>query len=563
MNASGTKKYIEPVVHFSRKRMQVDADDPDGMMVSEFVRAGACLADFPDFAKYAARGYLKTPLQAGSHTEFAEDGDTLLACCAGYPKLETFPHKDEPVTVISVEPLVRIDPDRMQAWLCLYPPIPGLASLADQDLGQHLQDAGVIYGVDQDVLEEMQALVGSSYDEYVKIVVARGLSPGESTDAYIQFELEIGPLAGRFLANGTIDFRDRRVMVGVNAGQHIATKIPAVSGEPGINVLGEPVEAQKGNDITVKVLNDAVFSKEDLRVTAAKDGVLSVVNTSTIKVCSHQQIFGDIDFGTGNVESGNCITIGGSVQPGFRVAAGGDLEIKGGVMSGTVSGQANVVVRRGVTGKTSRIEALGDVDVRFVEQGVIESGGIVVIRTQSYYSRVTAALDIRCQNESKVMGGELIAGGNLTVADVGSANCESTLLAAGVDVKRLLFHKELQDSIVAQQNDIIRWIQRYGDRSQKVKKMEKEVTDTKLRLLQLNLIPGTGLYSRGGGVDSDDQADETGNIDTIRIDVHGTIFPGTRMRIGNRSMVVDKLISKRQFRLQKNLKSIIAVALLR
>jgi uncharacterized protein len=565
MTTSGTpkKKYMEPVIHFMRKRIEVGQDETAAKMpVSEFVKAGQCLADFPEFSKYAQKGFEKSPLQAGSHTNFSKDGNSLLACVAGYPRIDTPKQKDEeePLTIISLEPLVEINPDNMQATLCIQPPIPGSSPLIDEDLSQLLEEAGVIYGIDPDARQQARTFISELRNEFKRITIANGKSPGKGTDAELRFELEIGPLAGRLLDDGTIDFRERRIMVGVREGQHIATKIPVIPGSPGINVLGEVVEPEKGNDIKVNVANDATFSEEDMRVTAAKDGVLSVVNNTIIKVCSRQLIPTDIDFKTGNVESGNCLTLCGSVQPGFKVTAGGDLEIRGGVTSATVSSQANVVIKGGITGKNSRIQSLGDVDIRFIEQGTIESGGIVVVRIQSYYSRITAGSDIRCQGGSKVMGGDLIAGGNITVADVGSDNCESTLLAAGVDAKRLLFHKELQDSIVQQQNEIIRWLQLYGGsaKSKKVRGMEEEVADAKLKLLQLNLIPETGLYSRGGGNDSSDQSEETGNIDKIRIDVHGTIFAGTRIRIGNRSMVVDKTVSSRQFHLQKNLKSIIA-----
>ena len=568
MNTSGTtkKKYMEPVIHFLQKRIEVGQDEAAvKMTVSEFVKAGQCLADFPDFYKYAQKGFQKSPLQAGSYTEFSKDGNSLLASVAGYPKIDKFEKKDEeePIPVISIEPLVEISPDKMLATLSIQPPIPGSTSLIDEDLSQLLEDAGVIYGINPDAQQKARIFISEMRNEFGKMVIANGKPPGESTDAEIHFEIEIGPLAGRLLENGTIDFRERRIMVGVRAGQHIATKIPVIPGSPGINVLGEVIESKKGNDIKVKVASDAAFSEEDLRVTAVKDGVLSVVNNTIIKVCSRQLIPGDIDYKTGNVESGNCLTICGFIQPGFKVTAGGDLEIRGGLMSATVSSQANVVVKGGITGKNSRIESLGDVDIRFIEQGTIESGGIVVVRTQSYYSRITALSDIRCQVGSKVMGGDLIAGRNLTVSDVGSDNCESTLLAAGIDAKRLLLHKELQDSIVRQQNEIIRWLQLYGGsaKSKKVRGMEEEVADAKLKLLQLNLIPETGLYSRCGGDDSSDPDEETGNIDKIRIDVHGTIFAGTRIRIGNRSMVVDKTVTNRQFRLQKNLKSIIAAPL--
>ncbi len=553
---------MEPVIHFLRKRVDVIEDDlAVKMSISEFVKAGFCLANFPDFAQYAQKGFVKTPLEGGINTEFTKDGNSLLASSAGYPKIETVNKKedDEQVTIISVEPLVQISSDKMQATLCIQPPVPGSSSLFGQDLPQLLEEAGVVYGIDQEALQNAQTFIRELRSEFAKIPVANGKVPGKSTDASIRFELEIGPIAGRLLEDGTIDFRERRIMVGVSAGQHIATKIPAVPGHPGINVLGEVIAPDEGKDIKVQVVNDAAFSDEDLKVTALKSGVLSVVNNSIIKVSARQVVQGDIDYKTGNVESNSCLTIRGSVQPGFKVAAEGDMEIGGAISSATVSGQANVVVKGGITGKNSLIKALGDVDIRFIEQGAIDSGGIVVIRKQSYYSIITATSDIRCQKATKVMGGDLIAGGNLTVYDVGSDNCDSTLLAAGVDAGRLALHKQLQDSVVEQQNEIIRWLQRYGGsaRSKKVRKMEEELADTKLKLLQLNLIPGTGLYSRGGGEDGTEQ-EEFGDIAKIRIDVQGTIFAGTRIRIGNRLMSLEKTVGNKKFRLNKNLKSIIA-----
>ena len=563
MNTAGTqKKTMEPIIHFLQKRMDIGQDETAAKMtISEFVMAGQCLADYPDFSKYAQKGFEKSPLQAGSNVEFSTDGNSILAGVAGYPKIDRLKTKDndEPIPIISIEPLVEISPDGMQATLHIHPPVPGSTALVDQDLSQLLEKAGVVYGIDPEALQQAQTFIRERRSEFFKIPVAAGTRPGISTDAEIRFELEIGPLAGRLLADGSIDFRERRIMVGVHAGQHIATKIPSIPGSPGINVLGEAIEPEEGKDIKVKISNDTAFAEDDMRVTATKDGVLSVVNNTTIKVCSRLLLPGDIDYKTGNVESGNSLSIRGSIQPGFKVTADGDIEIGGSLMSATVSGQANVVIKGGITGKTSRIEALGDVDIRFIEQGTVESGGIVVIRTQSYYSRITAVSDIRCQAGSKVMGGDLIAGGNLTLADVGSDNCDTTLLAAGVDAKRLLLYHELQDSIVQQQNEIIRWLQLYGGaaKSKKIRKMEEGVKETKLKLLQLNLIPETGLYSRGGGLDSDDQAEETGNIDKIRIDVHGTVFAGTRIRIGNRSMSLEQTVSKKQFSLHKNLKSII------
>jgi hypothetical protein len=355
----------------------------------------------------------------------------------------------------------------------------------------------------------------------------------------------------------------------VSAGQVIATKISARQGEPGINVYGEETAAREGRDIKVEVHNDARFSPETMQVTATRDGVLSIVGNNVIKVLSHKTITGDIDYETGNVESMNAITILGSIQPGFVVTAGGDLKITGNIVSATARCDGNMVVRGGTTGKNSRLQVKGDADINFIEQGTLQCGGIAVIRKQSYYSEITAGADIRCHDSSILMGGRLIAQGNITLGSVGAENSTPSVIAAGTVFDRLEHLQQLKTSVVEQQDAIIQWLQRYrgSSRSKKVRQMEQQLADTKLLLLRVNLIPGTGRYSRVAGpedpatvkTDADDYNSEGGiAIEDITIDVMGTIFAGTVIRIGNRSMKLEKTVSNRQFKLHANGRRILA-----
>ena len=358
-------------------------------------------------------------------------------------------------------------------------------------------------------------------------------------------------------------------MVGVSSAQCIATKVSAVQGGPGINVYGEETAALEGKDIKIEILNDAHFSPETLQVTATKDGVLSIVNNNVIKVLSHKTITSDIDFATGNVESMNALTILGSVQPGFSVAAKGDLKITGSVMSASAICEGNLVVRSGITGKNSTLLVKGDADINFIEQGSLKCGGIAVIRKQSYYSDISAGADIRCQNSCAVMGGQLIAKGNMTLGSVGSENSTPSLIAAGTVADRLEHLQQLKTSVIEQQDAIIQWLQRYrgSSRSKKIRQMEQQLAETKILIKRVNLIPGTGKYSRIAGPDDVPQ-NETENedynkeggipIESIKIDVLGSIFAGTTIRIGNRSMKLDKTVSNRQFKLHPNGKRILA-----
>ncbi|MBU1567610.1 MAG: FapA family protein [Proteobacteria bacterium] len=567
------RKLLDPTFHFTTNFLKIgDDSSTDKIPVTELVKGGQLLADFPNFHRFAAKGFAKSPIEPGDFAQLSEDEGAIVATVSGYPKVKKTRRSDvpEPITVVSIEPLLKVSPDNMLVTLVIHPPLETGHSLQQENLEELLADQKIIFGIDHQSIEDAKAFLKSGEKEFKSFIIARGQSVGQSIDAFLRYDMEIGPIAGTILENGSIDFRERRIMVGVKAGQCVATKIPAIQGAPGVNVYGQETAAKAGRDIKIDVLNDVQYSKETLQVTATKSGVLSIVNKNVIKVCSHQIILGDIDYETGNVESMNCITIRGSVQPGFRVTVAGDVEISGAVMSAKVISQGNLVVKGGITGKDSFLEIKGDADINFIEQGTIKCGGIAVIRKQSYYSDISAGSDIRCQKSSKIVGGRLIAEGNITIGDVGSINCTPSFIAAGVIAERLLHFNNLKASIVGQQDAIIQWLQRYhgSSTSKKVKAMEKELANTKLLLLRLNVIPGTGLYSKAGGPE-DEKAQFSEDyscagsieIEKIKIDVLGTIFSDTRIQIGNCTMVVEKTVSFRQFKLHPNKKSILAIAI--
>ncbi len=571
---SSNKKYLEPTFHFIRKRILTGEDERvEKIMVSELVKKDQLLLSFPDFENFSEKGFEKSPVRSGKNTRFSEDGETLLADTIGYPRVDTMNQKDteEPILLVSINPFVKISDDCMEATLILHPPVPGGFTPRPELLPELLEEAGILFGIDQHALQQAQKIISAGYNDYHNIPIAYGQTSEAGEDAYLKFAFEIGPIPGHLMKDGTIDFRERRIMIDVAKDELIATKIPAVPGIPGVNVLGREIEPEGGSELEIKISEDTAFYEKTGEVKATEDGILTVVNDCEIKVCAKQDIQGDINYDTGNINSGNCVTVHGAVQPGFKVLTGGDLEIGKEVMSATLKSGGNIVIKGGITGEKTSIKALGDVDIIFIEQGHIESGGNVVIRKQSYYSDISAKGDIRCQIGTTIVGGEIIAGGQLTVANVGSENGQPALLAAGVDFDRLKLQAELTEDLSRQQDEIIQWLQRHGGntRPRKIKKMEARADKTKMKLLKLNLIPGTAQYSRVGALkkmateenDSDVISTKAISIDKIYIDIHGTIFAGTELKIGNCRMLLQKNICNRRMKLKKNLKQIIATPL--
>ncbi len=564
-----TQNILDPVYQFTQTYQTEDSGGGERILVSELVLKGQQLADFPDFQQLSSKGYKKGALKAGNFTAFSDDGLSVYASVAGYPRITMQQEEDRVTPVVSIIPLVAISFDKLSASLLIYPPLPERRALRDENLEEMLQSSGLCHGVDQGAVEKAKQIIAAGRIEITEIPIAKGTMPGRGTNAHLVYALEVGPIAGRCLEDGSIDFRERRIMVGVKAGEVIATKIPAVPGTPGKNVLGEAIEPKGGKDLRIKTLGDAQYDEQSLSVKATRDGVLSIVKNNTIKVSSRQKIEGDIDFKTGNIDANGCLTIQGSVQPGFKIKSSGDLKIGGSVMSALIECEANCVIKGGVTGKSSEIIVSGDADIKFIEQSILSAGGIVVIRTQSYFSRVSSHSDIRCNPSSIIMGGSLIAAGNLTIGTVGSENSDPATLGAGVDPERLTQYQELQQALSDQQNQLIQWIQLHGNaQSRKVRKMEAEIEEIRAQLVRFNLIPGTELLSRVGSGSSREDVDELNplyhaglDVDTIRIDLTGTAYPGTRILLGNRSMVLQKEVTKRQFKLSRDMKRIIALPL--
>lgn len=492
-------------------------------------------------------------LLPGLNTQLSAQGDSLLATVTGYPQIIKGHDKNNETLTISITPLITINPDQMEAYLTLYPPLPGTHSLPVEELAVLIKQAGIRYGLNSEILRNCLELSEKEQKIITGTLVAMGSHPIPGLDAILRFEMEIGSIPGKIMGDGRIDFRERRMFIGVHKGQLIATKVPATSGTPGVNVLGHPLPQKPGQDITVSVVDNACYDPESGGVHATKPGVLSVVK-NTIKVSSKLTIQGDINFKTGNIEASDAVDIGGSVLPGFKVNAHGDLKIGGGVRSATVTSQGNVLIQEGVSGKQTVLRVAGDLDTPFVEQASMTVGGTVIIRKQAYYSQILAGGDICCQEDSTVMGGSTIAGGKLRLGQVGSENATPALIAAGTDYRQYLRYDILQQEITEKEDELEHCLNLHGHNSQLPfhLTMTEELEEMYHALRALNLASGEK---------SDSEEEATKRLRSHNIMVQRMIFAGTRLRIGNVTMELETTMKARKFALSEDLKTIIATPL--
>ncbi|MDX1315665.1 MAG: hypothetical protein R3356_09195, partial [Eudoraea sp.] len=116
--------------------------------------ANQVLADYPELEKYREKGYDKGPLIAGNHTVFSDDGNSLLSAVIGYPKITLLKQEDDSeIPMVSVIPLVNISFDKLSATLCIYPALPDLPGLREDNLEQLLEQSAIKHGIDPSAIE--------------------------------------------------------------------------------------------------------------------------------------------------------------------------------------------------------------------------------------------------------------------------------------------------------------------------------------------------------------------------------------------------------------------------
>ncbi|MCP3890715.1 MAG: DUF342 domain-containing protein [Desulfobulbaceae bacterium] len=475
-----------------------------------------------------------TILESSEYTEVSTDGTELFSRSYGYPRITFTTEKDKSTAGVSLTPLVQVAKDAMEAHLNLFPPLSGED---DPDIGilqKALSQQGIVYGIDHQALDALLVKLKKSAQPQLQQLIARGKRPNHGKDAFIRFEVEIGPLPGKLFADGTIDFRERLMFVGVNKGELLACKVPATMGKPGTSLAGELVEATNGKDISVKVSEDTCYCEEDGTIRATASGVLSVVNDDTIRVSSKQKIDSDINFHTGNIRSQNCVEISGTVHPGFIVSAKGNVAIGGSIQSASINSHGNIVIKGGIVGKKSQIRVQGDADIHHIENGLLAAGGNVVIRSGAYYSSIQVGGNLHCPENVKIIGGDIVASGSLCCGQIGSSSAEPLSIAVGIDPYRYRQYQDLHKEYQILLGETQEWYTRHG-RIKQVSKVvlaqESSLVEIEKELSRLNLIPGSPANSLG----------DRNNFYTLAsITVHDYITAGTIVRIGNDTMTVER-----------------------
>lgn len=342
---------------------------------------------------------------------------------------------------------VQISETKMRAYIIISAPRPGGYDLDVDQIRSILKSHNVIVGIKEDVIDKIL-----DYPEYdTPIWIAEGIKVVNGVDASITYHFNTSKKKEfHEQNNGQIDFRSMNNIQNVTAGQILATKNLATTGEPGRTVTGEIIYNKPGKDLILQEGKNTKVSDDGLNIVALTNGQVNY-SAGKVNVDEVYIVQGDVNLKTGHISFLGNVIVTGSVEDNFNITAEGNIEIKGSVGKCRLEAKGNITVSQGIMGKDEAYIKAGEcLYAKFIQQvSKVEVGDSVYVQDAIMQSYVDATKEICCVGKrATIVGGDLRAGETIKSGTIGSQSGTETIIEVGIDPKK---RQELMEALAEQE----------------------------------------------------------------------------------------------------------------
>ncbi len=450
--------------------------------------------------------------------------------------------QDGPIMDMDADALVYVAKSGLAAWLFLFPPIGNGHPITYENIQESVLSETVTYGVDAEGILHLP-----EQPEYFRLfLIARGVAmiPGKDgwTKEYFPHDFE------KTLAvndKGSVDYRSRANMQLIHAGDVIMEAFPPTTGTAGMTVLGSVIPPKNGKEVYLSGGYNTAISEDRMKLQATLDGHLQYRN-GVFHVQPLYNVFGNVDYGVGNIEFPGDVHITGDVKNGFIVQAKGNIVIDGMVEGAVIDAGGDVIIRKGVLGDgRAVIKSQRSVTAQFLENCVVYAKDCVSassILTANVYS--DNEIVVRT-GRGTIIGGKLSAGYLISATVIGSRSERLTELFVGdfpfvrqqrEDLTRILQQTEKDIQAVEKNiqyldvgDDVVEDVQKAMNRAQLLAKqrLQKNIFTIKCERLRKQLK---------------DLEQKRIDIEQCRI-ISDMIYPVTRVKIGDIEQTIEQVSS--------------------
>lgn len=386
-------------------------------------------------------------VNAGEHV-FEDSPNEFTAEIAGLASLEN--------NVISVHKMlyISISQDEMEALLTYS----GAASLKKEQILEALHAKQVTYGIDHQAIDFIVSELKKEKKPVKNFIVARGSPTRQGRDGEIiyRFDVTEGPTY-RENADGSINIRETNIIRNVSAGQELAELIPHKEPTYGKNLYGQIIAPPKVKKVSLRAGKNVRVSDDGKHFFAETGGYPIIENDlhgTRISVSEVFSVPGDLNLAIGNIDFDGVVEIGGDVEDGFSVKATKSIIIHGIVGACEIRAGADIQIHGGCNGKEQALLHSGNtIAAKYLNEATVVSDGDITIKNEIVNSSVTCRGRIVVSSGGSIRGGKIVAKQGIETYDVGSDMGVKTVLIPGQDYQLNEALKQIDERIIAINND--------------------------------------------------------------------------------------------------------------
>lgn len=431
--------------------------------------------------------------------------------------------------------VVTVSPDNMTCVARLIPPFEGGGKMTWDEFMREFKSRGIVYGFDEDAITAF--LNDRKY--CTDVIAAKGTPPVHGIDASIEYFFNVDPKVRPTLKeDGSVDFFNLNTINHCRKGDKLAKLTPAVIGEPGKNVRNEYIRPHEARPAMLKYGNNITISEDKTEIFSDVDGHVNLVEGKVF--VSNVFEVENVDNSVGNIEYDGNVCVNGNVCENFSIKAHGNIEVRGVVEGAKLEADGDIIIARGMNGMhKGELKAEGNIVSKFLENAKVVAGGYVESES-ILHSEVVAGEEIKVTGKRGfIAGGKCSANSTIEVKNLGSEMGADTIVEVGMDAKVKLEVVALQKEIV----DINKQLGTIKPVLEGAKaKLQNGIKMTQDQLLQIQKLAVVSkertarlnecMEQLGKLQDSDDTSTKG------QVIVTGDVFPGTKICIGDVSMVV-------------------------
>ena len=264
-------------------------------------------------------------------------------------------------------------------------------------------------------------------------VFLHATQPVHGTDASIEWVNGFDPDAKEETPhadiNGNVDFYATHSFIRVSRDDHIATVHPATPGSDGRTVTGETIAAHAGKSLSIKI-KPSIQQLPNGKLISQMDGLL-VAQHGILAVEPVLEIKDTVDFNTGNIDFDGDVIIQHDIRDRFKVSASKNVTVLGIVDASSITCGESLSVRRGIAGRgEGSIDVGDDANIGYLDQVSGSIGGTLCFDHEMIHCILSVGREIK-SDTGKIIGGQVTARGNVTIAELGSTAETPTVLILG------------------------------------------------------------------------------------------------------------------------------------